>query len=272
MGGSMVTRSTVYASWMDKSGIRYAVPVNAQKPVSNCYAYVSYNRPLGKERKFTLTAAGEFNFSGGHSYQAVNRTKGLDLQKFDYNDFMKDFWGNADGNRFYSGESGFAESRTNSFNWGAQLQLKYSIDKLDATLAAGTTNRISRYSLDPTADMNTWTSTVGGDILYQPGKGWEIGTNLKYRFYNGFTSGFGAPEWQWDANISKSIKSVTLGLKVADILNQTRSLNRTVSAEYMEDVYNNVLGRFFLFSVSFNFGKMNARKNKNVEGAMWNML
>ena len=40
----------------------------------------------------------------------------------------------------------------------------------------------------------------------------------------------------------------------------------------MEDVYNNVLGRFFLFSVSFNFGKMNARKNKNVEGAMWNML
>ena len=99
-----------------------------------------------------------------------------------------------------------------------------------------------------------------------------IGTNLKYRFYNGFTSGFGAPEWQWDANISKSIKSVTLGLKVADILNQTRSLNRTVSAEYMEDVYNNVLGRFFLFSVSFNFGKMNARKNKNVEGAMWNML
>lgn len=272
MGGSMATRSTVYASWMDESGIRYAVPVNAQKPVSNCYAYISYNRPLGKERKFTLTAAGEFNFSGGHSYQAVNRTEGLDLQKFDYNDFMKDFWGNADGNRFYSGESGFAESRTNSFNWGAQLQLKYSIDKLDATLAAGTTNRISRYSLDPTADMNTWTSTVGGDILYQPGKGWEIGTNLKYRFYNGFTSGFGAPEWQWDANISKSIKSVTLGLKVADILNQTRSLNRTVSAEYMEDVYNNVLGRFFLFSVSFNFGKMNARKNKNVEGAMWNML
>ena len=58
----------------------------------------------------------------------------------------------------------------------------------------------------------------------------------------------------------------------ADILNQSRNLRRTVSAEYVEDVYSNILGRFFLFSVSFNFGKMNAKKNKNVEGAMWNMM
>ena len=75
-----------------------------------------------------------------------------------------------------------------------------------------------------------------------------------------------------DANISKNIKAVTLGLKMVDILNQRRSLQRTVSAEYMEDVYSNVLGRFFLFSVSFNFGKMNSKKNLNVEGALWNMM
>ena len=71
---------------------------------------------------------------------------------------------------------------------------------------------------------------------------------------------------------SMRIKSVTLGLKVADILNQTRNMTRTMSAEYVEDVYSNVLGRFFLFSVSFNFGKMNAKKNRNIENAMWNMM
>ena len=73
-------------------------------------------------------------------------------------------------------------------------------------------------------------------------------------------------------NVSKSIKSVTLALKVADILNQTRNLTRTVSAEYVQDTYTNILGRFFLFSVSFNFGKMNAKKNSNIEDAMWNMM
>ena len=272
MSSSMTTRSTVYASWIDGAGIRYAVPVNSQKPQSRAYMGASYNRPLGKERKFTFSASGYFNFTGSHSYQAKQSLEGLNLQTFDYNDFMQDFWGGADGNRFYSGESGFGESRTNTFNWAAELQMKYSIEKFDATLSASTNNRISRYSLDPTANMNTWSNLIKGNILYHPGKGWEIGTNLGYRFYYGYTNGFGKPEWQWDANISKSIKSVTLGLKMVDILNQTRSLQRTVSAEYMEDVYSNVLGRFFIFSVSFNFGKMNAKKNKNVEGAMWNLM
>ena len=272
VSATMTARSTVYASWMDDSGVRYAVPVNSMKPQSQSYLGVSYNRPLGKERKFTFSAAGDFIFTGSHSYQAKQKLQGLDLQSFDYNDFMSDFWGNSEGDRFYAGKSGFGESRTNTFNWSAQLQLKYSIDKFDATISATTNNRISRYSLDPTANMNTWTNTLKGTVLYQPGKGWEIGTNLAYRFYNGYTNGFGRPEWQWDANISKNIKAVTLGLKMVDILNQTRSLQRTVSAEYMEDVYSNVLGRFFLFSVSFNFGKMNSKKNRNVEGALWNMM
>lgn len=272
LNGSMTTRGTVYASWMDASGVRYAIPVNSQKPQTNSYIYMSYNRPLGKERKFTLTAGGNFVFNGSHSYQAKQRMEGLDLQSFDYNEFMSGFWGDASGNRFYSGESGFAESRTNTFNWGAQLQLKYSIDKLDASMRVSTSNRISRYSLDPTANMNTWNNSIRADVLYQPGKGWEFGSDISYNFYRGYSAGFGSPEWQWNANISKSIKAVTLGIKVADILNQTRSLQRTVSAEYVEDVYSNVLGRFFLFSVSFNFGKMNARKNRNVEGAMWNMM
>lgn len=109
---------------------------------------------------------------------------------------MEVFWGDASGDRFYNGDSGFAESRTRTVIWGGDMKFKYSIEKLD----------------------------------------------------------------------------IDLGLKVADILNQSRNLRRTVSAEYVEDVCNNILGRFFLFSVSFNFGKMNAKKNKNAEGAMWNMM
>ena len=88
----------------------------------------------------------------------------------------------------------------------------------------------------------------------------------------GYSYGFGAPEWNWDLTVKKSIKSVTLSLVAADILNQTRNLRRTVSAEYMEDVYNNILGRYFLFSVQFNFGKVNAKKNGKIQNAMFNML
>ncbi len=109
-------------------------------------------------------------------------------------------------------------------------------------------------------------------MLWQPGKNWELKTDIRYNFYRGYSSGFGLPEWKWNASVSKSIKSVSLSLKVADILNQTRNLRRTVSSEYIEDVYRNVMGRMFLFSVSFNFGKMNAKKNSSVENAIWNMM
>ena len=270
--GQMITRSTVQASWMDASGVRYAVPVNSQKPQTTGYLYLSYSRPITKDRQLTFQLGTSANYTGGTSYQATKRMDGLDLQTFDYNTFMSEFWGDASGDRFYSGQSGFAESRTNTFIFGGDLKLKYSIEKLDANMTYGFSNRISRYSLDPTANLNNWTHNVNADILYRPGKEWEIGTDLSYRFYRGYTNGFGLPEWRWNMSVSKSIKSVTLGLKVADILNQTRNMRRTVSAEYVEDTYSNILGRFFIFSVSFNFGKMNAKKNKNIEGAMWNML
>ena len=270
--GQMITRSTVQASWMDASGVRYAVPVNSQKPQTTGYLYLSYSRPITKDRQLTFQLGTSANYTGGTSYQATKRMDGLDLQTFDYNTFMSEFWGDASGDRFYSGQSGFAESRTNTFIFGGDFKLKYSIEKLDANMTYGFSNRISRYSLDPTANLNNWTHNVNADILYRPGKDWEIGTDLSYRFYRGYTNGFGLPEWRWNMSVSKSIKSVTLGLKVADILNQTRNMRRTVSAEYVEDTYSNILGRFFIFSVSFNFGKMNAKKNKNIEGAMWNML
>ena len=270
--GQMTTRSTVQASWIDASGVRYAVPVNSQKPQTTGDAYLAYSRPVSKDRQLSIQLATSATYTGGTSYQATSKLDGLDLKSFDYNTFMNDFWGDASGDRFYSGQSGFAESRTNTFVLGGDFKLKYSIDKLDANLTYGVSNRITRYSLDPTANLNNWTHNVSTDILYRPGKDWEIGTDLSYRFYRGYANGFGLPEWRWNMSVSKSIKSVTLGLKMADILNQTRNMRRTVSAEYVEDVYSNVLGRFFLFSVSFNFGKMNAKKNKNIEGAMWNMM
>ena len=198
--------------------------------------------------------------------------KGFDLESFDYGKFMEDFWGDASGNRFYSGESGFAESRTNIFNWGGQFKLTYNGEKLFASAGFATQNQIAKYSLDPTANMNTWDSSVMSEILYMPGKGWEIQNDLNYNFYHGYTAGFGRPEVQWNMGISKSIKSVTLGLKVSDILNQTRNMNRIVTADYVEDRYKNVLGRYFLFNVTFNFGKINAKKNAGIEKAMKNML
>ena len=146
-------------------------------------------------------------------------------------------------------------------NWGGQFKLIYNGEKLSASVGFATQNQIAKYSLDPTANMNTWDSSVMSEILYTPDKGWEFQNELNYNFYHGYSAGFGRPEVQWVLGISKAIKSVTLGLKVSNILNQTRNMNRIVTADYVKDRYKNVLGRYFFFNVTFNFGKVNAKKN-----------
>ena len=69
-------------------------------------------------------------------------------------------------------------------------------------------------------------------------------------------------------SVSKTLGAFTLGLKCRDILNQERNLTRVVSSEYVEDSYRNVMGRTLLFSVSFNFGKLNSNKTSAVSSSI----
>ena len=69
-------------------------------------------RPLDKKKLWSLNLSGGVNYTSSTSYQARTALEGLDKETFDYSAFMSDFWGNADGDRFYGGLSGFAESST----------------------------------------------------------------------------------------------------------------------------------------------------------------
>lgn len=272
MYGSMTNRPIVTASWFDKEGVRYGVPVNSVTPSGNVTSWLSFNQPFGKERQFSVSLDATASYTRSVSYQAVGDMMGLDLETFDYYSFMADFWGDENGDRFYSGASGFEESNTNTFNWSGTLSFKYNVEKLNLSLSARTSNRISKYSLDPKANLNTWDNNVSGDVTYTPGLGWELKNRLGYTFYKGYSEGYGNPVLRWNVSVGKTFKALTLSLAVNDILNQGTNLRRTTTDEYTEDVYSNVIGRYFLVSLSFNFGKMNAKKNSNVQSAMWNMM
>lgn len=266
--GNIVGNGTVQASWFDENGVRYAVPVNSRKPGMSASALALLNQPFGRNKNFTFSLAGQFLMNRNYSYQSSSRLPGIDLAAFDYQSFMSNFWGDADGDRFYGGQSGFRESLTQSYDWGAGITLSYNRGWFSGKVKGSAENRISRYSLDPKADMNVWNVVFGSELKFSLDKGWEIGNDISYAFYRGYTDGFGSPELRWNMDFAKTVKSVTFGLKLVDILNRTKSLNRIVSAEYVEDVYSNVMGRMALFSVSFNFGKTDSKKNSVVSNAL----
>ena len=270
--GNLTTNSLVNATWYDQDGILYSVPVNSRKPGLSGNLYANYTTPLDSKKLWSLTLSGSTVYSSAVSYQARAALPGLDKDAFDYASFMADFWGNADGDRFYGGQSGFAESNTRMFSPSASISVKFNPDHYSFSLGASTTGRISRYSLDPSANLNTLDTRLTARGSYTTKHEFEFNTDLSYVFYKGYAEGYGQPEWQWNAEISKNIGAFNLSVKVHDILNQTRNLTHTVTDNYVEDSYRLIMGRYVLFGVKWNFGKMNAAHSRRAQQAAWNMV
>ena len=269
LSGNLNHGSQVYASWFDENGIRYAIPVNSQRPGYSVYTSVNFLRPVNKMKTLTLSSYISFNYSSDYSYQAKSRLPGLDKDNFDYAETMAWFWGGPNGDAFYSGRSGFAESRTAQMSTDFDVELEYTLGDFDFDLDYYAENVVSRYSLDPTANNSTWNHGLYFETLWSGDSGWEVDTDASYVFYRGYAAGYNDPEFIWNFKVSKEIGAFTISLAAADLLNQQKTLYRRTSAEYMEDTRLNVMGRYFLAGISFNFGKMNARNNERVQGAVW---
>ncbi len=270
--GQLNASPITQAQWYDASGILYSIPVNARKPSLTISSFMNYSTPLDAKKNWFLTVNGSISYGSSRSYQTRKSLPGLDKDHFDYSAFLDDFWGEAEGNRFYSGASGFEESLTRTFSPYATITVRYNQERWSFSANAGINGRIARYSLDPSVNMNTMDTSFGGEVSYTTKHEFEIESDLDYVFYKGYSAGYGLPEWQWNAELTKSIGAFNLSLSVHDILNQTRNLTHTVTANYEEDSYRLVMGRYVLFGVKWNFGKMNAAHSARAQQAAINMV
>ena len=272
LSGDVYTNPISSAQWYDKSGILYAIPVNAKKPTLSLMEFGNYTTPLDSKKNWSLSLHQHISYSYATTYQARTALPGLDKDTFDYSAFMAQFWGNEQGDRFYGGQSGFTESLTHSLNLTGGASLKYNFDQGSVGAAVTSSGYIARYSLDPSANMNTLSTEFSVNASYITKHEFEFESDLGYEFYKGYAAGYGQPEWHWNAEITKSIGAFNLSVSLHDILNQTRSLTHTVTANYQEDSYRLIMGRYILFGVKWNFGKMNAAHSSRAQSAAMNMI
>ena len=262
LNGNLYSNKIVYASWFDNNGNRYAIPVNSPDLGGDSWINLSYNSPIDKDKKFNFSINASANLSYNTSFQAKKKLPGIDVDNFDYDKLM--IW--------FIGNDNFAKSNTNTLLYSVALSSWYKSGQFNAMVSADVQNRISKYSLDKTANTNAWDFGIDAELQYNTKNEWEFATDAGYRFYRGYSQGYGDPKLIWNASISKQIGAISINLKLMDIFDQSKSLSRSSSAEYVQDVYRNVMGRFFLAGISLNFGKMNAKNNAAVQNAMFNML
>ncbi len=132
------------------------------------------------------------------------------------------------------------------------------------------------YSLQNTVNSvqrgaNRTVHTYGGTFYgtYYTPFGLVVNTDLSYDASSGYSSGYDTKTWTWNASLSYQFlrdRSATVSLKAFDILGQRSNVQRTVTANYIDDALYNSLTRYFMVSVSYKFntfgkGKMPEDRN-----------
>lgn len=271
MFGDYSSNSQVSAIWFDKNSIRYSIPVNTRKP---SYAYSTdfdFFTPLSKDGKLQLSVSGGLVINRSVSYQSKGSLDGIDLDSFDYTGFMENFWGDASGDRFYSGQSGFQESLTRTLRTGLSTALTLNLERFSVQLAPAVNNSRSRYSLDSRANTNYWETFLNIRPSYTSPHEFEFQSDFSYVILRGYGSGYDDDYVRWNLSVGKNIKSFNITLTAQDMLDSAKSLRRTVQDDYVQNSYTNVLGRRIILSFTWNFGKMDASKSGAAQNAMWNM-
>jgi hypothetical protein len=269
LSGNYSSNSQVSAIWFDSNSVRYSVPVNTKKPSYSSNLNFSAFTPLAKNLRVALT--GGMFVSRSVGYQSVGTLDGIDLDSFDYTDFMAGFWGDASGDRFYSGESGFRESSTSTFRKIVTLSLDLSLEDFSLSFMPSVDNVTSRYSLDSKADTDYWDTSLALSASYTSPHEFEFESDFTYDILRGYGSGYDDAYADCSVTVGKNIRSFYVSLSVQDLFDSARSLRRVVQDDYVQNSYTNVLGRCVLLSLTWNFGKMDASKSGAAQKAMWKM-
>ncbi|MDX9781373.1 MAG: outer membrane beta-barrel family protein [Bacteroidales bacterium] len=215
--------------WYDESGVQYTMPVNASGSF-NINANLMYNTPI-KKSKFSV-----MNFTNA----GVN--KGVSFS----------------GRTLETLQKGY----TTTLSISEMLRFMYRGEKLEVSVGGRVRYNYAWYTIQQTEKPATWNNAINGSVNWTLPAGFNLATDMDYNFYIGYGEGYNDPAMVWNAEISKLLfkNSATLRLKVFDILNESKSVWRTTTDNYIEDVQNNTLQQYFMLSFTWRFGNFGGQK------------
>ncbi len=153
------------------------------------------------------------------------------------------------------------EGETDNYTYSAGAVISSNISEyVDFNISYNANYSVVRTSLRQSLDDNYLNQQAGLQVNLLSKNGWFVQNDLTNQTYSGLSEGFNQSYWLWNAAIGKKFlknNNGELKLSVFDLLKQNQSISRTVEANYIEDVQNQVLQQYFLLTFSYrlrNFG------------------
>jgi hypothetical protein len=129
-------------------------------------------------------------------------------------------------------------------------------------VSASVTYNQVRNTVQKASNTSYFTHIYSADITWTLPKNFILATDVDYTFNTGLASGFNQNFAIWNASIAKEVFKTKRGeirASVFDLLNQNTSVYRTVNDNYVQDVQNLTLKRYFLLTFSYKINRMGGR-------------
>jgi hypothetical protein len=164
-------------------------------------------------------------------------------------------------------------SNNTTINGGVVVSSNIS-ENLDFTLAYSGYYNILRNSIQKQANNNYYNQNTSLRFNWIFLDNFVLNSSINHLLYSGLSEGFNQSYLLWNAAFGYKFfkdKSLDVRLSAYDILNQNRSIERTVTETYIEDNYTNVLQRYFMLNVTYTlrrFGGSAIKGSKNADPAV----
>lgn len=165
-----------------------------------------------------------------------------------------------------NGDQNIADNYT--LNGGIVLSSNIS-ENLDFTVSTSGAYNIVKNSLQNQGDYNYYSQSSSLKLNYIFLNRFQFNTNLNHTFYEGLGEAYNQQFLLWNAALGyKFLKNKSLLAEVYafDILNQNRSIARTITDSYIEDSYTTVLQRYMMFRLTYTLRSFKSvASNQNMD-------
>ena len=211
---------------------------------------VRYNAETGGSTSRPENINGNWNADGGFNFStaidsAAHWNMGSDT-RLRYNNYVSYVAQN---------QADAAKNTTKTTNVNQRLNVSFRNDWLEVTLDGNVNYQHSRNELQPSANLDTWRFSYGGQMMVRLPSGFEISTNLHENSRRGFNDpSSNTNELIWNGQVSKSFlktKTLVVALNFYDLLGQQSNYERWVNANGRSDTRYNSINSYAMLHVRY---------------------
>ena len=211
---------------------------------------VTYNPETGGSESRPENINGNWNADGGFNFSTAIDSMGHwnvgSDTRLRYNNYVS---------YVSQGMSGSVKNTTKSTNVTQRLNASFRNDWLEVTLDGNVNYQHSRNELQPSADLDTWRFSYGGQMMVRLPIGLEISTNIHENSRRGYNDpSSNTNELIWNGQISKSFlksKALVVALNFYDLLGQQSNYDRWVNATGRSDTRYNSINSYAMLHVRY---------------------